>query len=177
MKTSCVVALDLQCTHQELHSQHTSCCPAVAPVRSAACYFSPGWPSVKVVCVGQSDWQLSPSRGATYRYEVHADSSTHWTLTELCARLQWPAAAFPLTSTASWSLLFCTQTLRSRNNRERKWNRRHWKRLIELQYQHDCTQPGSPASIKFDSFKQILFINQNAEWTWRHEAVTAQGSF
>lgn len=95
----------------------------------------------------------------------------------LCQVTVTSGCAFPLTSTASWSLLFCTQTLRSRNNRERKWNRRHWKRLIELQYQHDCTQPGSPASIKFDSFKQILFINQNAGWTWRHEAVTAQGSF
>lgn len=35
------------------------------------------------------------------------------------------ASVFPLTSTTPWSLLFCTEMQRSRNNSERKWNGSH----------------------------------------------------
>lgn len=116
--------LNSMCTHQELHSQHIGCCLAVEPNPAGVCYFAPDWPLVKVVrfcqtdtwvsrkvlqgiksiLIPQSEWQKVPQ-------QVENIISSDWL----------GGSAFPLTSTASWSLLFCTQTQRSRNNRERKW--------------------------------------------------------
>lgn len=112
------------CTHQELHSQHRGCCLAVEPNPVGFCYSAPDWPLVKGVSFCQTDTWVSRKvlQGIKSILIPQSEGQKVPQQVENIISSDWPGgSAFPLTSTASWSLLFCTQTQRSINNRERKW--------------------------------------------------------
>lgn len=110
--------------HLELHSQHTSCCLVVGPNPTGFCYFVPDWPCFKVVCACQTGTWVPQNVPQCIKaiFIPQSEQQKNPQQVENIISSDWlGGSAFPLTSTASWSLLFCTQTQQSRNNIERKW--------------------------------------------------------